>query len=257
MKTRPGVGPEVVLLHGIPGSGATWDRVIAALPPSVPLVVPDLLGFGASDRAIAIDDLHAEGQARRLQAVIDRLGLDRPVLVAHDFGGPVALRLLMARPEGYGGLVLSATNAFADTPIPFPLSLTVTPVIGSFFGRLMFSRLALRGLCRRAARLARVDTATAVGDRRQARAIATIFHQSLLHLSDLYSPIQSFLASVAVPTAVLWGERDPVFRVADGERTAAAIQGASLEVIEGCGHFIPIEAPQQMAATIEQIRRRS
>ncbi|HET7768290.1 MAG TPA: alpha/beta hydrolase [Chloroflexota bacterium] len=245
-------GRHVVLIHGIPGSGRSWDAVLDHLSgdPAVCPVVPDLLGFAGSGRPTSLEDLHAAAQAARLETALDRCGVLRPILVGHDFGGPVALRLLMRRPNGYAGVVLAATNAFGDTPIPFPLSLVNAPLVGGALARLLFSRAALSGMCRFGARRGSVDAAAAVGDAAQAAAIRTIFAGSLSDLPGLYGPIERALPSLRVPALVVWGERDPFFPRAVGERTAAAIPGAALEVLRGCGHFLPEEAPHTFAQLI-------
>jgi pimeloyl-ACP methyl ester carboxylesterase len=241
---------DVVLLHGIPGSSRSWDRVLAHLPPDVRPVVPDLLGFGGSSRPTNAGDLHAEGQARCLALALASCGVEHPVLVGHDFGGPVALRLLMHNSDGYAGLVLAATNVFGDTPVPFPLSLVNAPLAGHVLARLLFSRPALGAMCRLGARRGRVETAPSLGDVAQSTAIRTIFSTSLADLPGLYGPIERFLPALRLPAHVVWGDADMFFPIHQGERTAAAISGAQFTVVERCGHFIPEEAPQQLAALI-------
>ena len=251
---------DALFLHGIPGSARSWDRVLPLLPPGVRAFVPDLLGFGGSDRAAAFDDLHAEGQAALLEGMLERLGVRRPLLVGHDFGGPVALRMLLraggAHPERYAGLVLAATNAFGDAPIPFPLSLVNAPVVGPLAARVLFAPFALTGMCRFGARRGRVDAAGAVGDARQAGAIRTIFAGSLRDLPGLYGPIERFLPRIALPAVVLWGDRDPFFPLAAGERTAAAVPGARFVRLDGVGHFVPDEAPERVAAAVGELAGR-
>lgn len=251
-----GEGPaDVVLLHGIPGSARSWDTVLPLLGDGVRAFVPDLAGFGASWRPRAIAQLHAEGQARGLEQALRAAGAERPVLVGHDFGGPVAVRMIMRAPVAYRGLAVAATNLFADTPVPFPLSLVRTPLLGRAFERVLFSRLSLRMMCRAGAKAARVDAAAAVGDGSQAAAIRAIFAESLRRLPELYGPIERALASFDVPAMVLWGERDMFFSTAHGERTARALR-AELRILPGCGHFLPEEDPTGVATAIREFAER-
>lgn len=90
---RAGRGPAVILLHGIPGCASSWASTVDLLPDSLDVVVPDLLGFGASDRPSAIGDLHASSQAEALAELIDEVGLGSFTVVGHDFGGLVAIAL--------------------------------------------------------------------------------------------------------------------------------------------------------------------
>ena len=67
---RFGSGRPVVLVHGIPGSGACWRAVAERLPAGLDVVVPDLLGFGDSARPRRLDDLHAAAQAEALAGLL-------------------------------------------------------------------------------------------------------------------------------------------------------------------------------------------
>lgn len=249
--TRQGEGDVVLLLHGIPGSGSSWGPVADQLAGRAAVLVPDLLGFGGSDRPKDLATLHAAGQAQALNDALDVLGVDTITVVGHDLGGPVGLMLAELHPSRVTRLGLLATNAFTDTPIPFPLSLLSWPVIGSFLGPALFSRASLAmmlyaGTGRPRPRLERESH---LGDARQASAIRTLFEGSLRHLDELYAPVQKQLKRWSGPAFVAWGDRDPFFPVAQGRRTADAL-GAPLVLLPGAGHFLPEERPEEVAAEI-------
>lgn len=248
---RSGSGPPVLLLHGIPGSGAAWELTASELPQTLDVIVPDLLGFGASARPRLLDELHAPAQATALEALLDELGLESATVIGHDFGGPIALALASTKPTAIGRLGLLATNTFTDTPIPFPLSLVNVPVIGPVAQRGLFSKPSLRLMLRQGVgpNSAPPDSQTHLGDRDQQRAIATIFAGSLTRLSKLYGPIEAALHRIEAPAFVGWGDCDPFFDVAQGERTAAAL-GVELRLYEGAGHFLPHERPVDVASDI-------
>lgn len=252
-----GQGPVVVLLHGIPGSSSSWANVAKLLFEHHRVLIPDLIGFGESSRCLDPDTLHARGQAALLLEALDSLRVDRATLVGHDFGGPVALALLARRPRYVTGLGLLSTNTFTDTPIPFPLSATTWPVVGWLARKALFSPASFRMMLRQGVGTPKVDVdaASAIGDRDQARAIAAIFNASLLRLGELYAPIEQALESVAVPSFVAWGDHDPFFSIEQGRRTADAIAGARFELLEGAGHFLPVERPEQVASLIAQLVR--
>ena len=249
----------VLLVHGIPGSAANWRRVAALLGDEHRVLAPDLLGFGAEPTPAGADGLLAPSQARHLLAILDDAGVDDAMVVGHDFGGPVAAHLAALAPERVRALALFATNAFPDTPIPFPLSTLNLPLVGSVAERLLFSRPSLAMMVRQGLGHPRpaVDMADYVGDGRQQAAIRTIFASSLRRLRDLYTPVQAALAAVEVPTLVGWGDRDPFFQVALGERTAALVPGARFRVYEGAGHFLPEERPAELADDLRDLVARA
>lgn len=241
-----------LLIHGIPGSAAAWDAVAARLADRHSVLAPDLLGFHGRPCPDHADALLAPSQARHLLDVLDDAGVDRVLVAGHDFGGPVAAHLAAAAPERIAGLALFATNAFSDTPIPFPLSLVNGPAVGGFAARLLFSRPSLAMMLRRGVGSppAPIDVHRSIGDRHQQAAIATIFTQSLRRLDELYRPVEAALAALAVPALVGWGDRDPFFPVAVGRRTAALIPDARFRLYAGAGHFLPEERPAEVAADL-------
>lgn len=250
---RGGSGPTVVLLHGIPGQGRAWDRVHAGLDGAFDVVLPDLIGFGHSDRPPrpAIENVGPAAQAAGVAALLDELGVRRATVVGHDFGVPVSVLLAATRPDLVGALSLLAGNTFPDTPIPFPLSLTTAPGIGGLFSRLLFSAPSLTLMLRQGTGpgTAPPDAGVYLGDRGQRRTIATIFSGALTRLAELYSPVAVALEDLEVPVLVGWGDRDPFFPLEQGERTAAAAH-ARLHVFHGAGHFLPHERPAEVAREI-------
>jgi pimeloyl-ACP methyl ester carboxylesterase len=167
----------------------------------------------------------------------------------------VALSLWARSPGHVRRLGLLATNAFTDTPIPFPLSAATWPMVGGVARAALFSAPSLRMMLRGGVGVPRVpiDAAAAVGDAEQARAIAAIFSASLTRLAELYGPIEQALSTVSVPAFVAWGDRDPFFSVEQGRRTARAISGARFELLAGAGHFLPEERAEEVAALILQL----
>jgi pimeloyl-ACP methyl ester carboxylesterase len=109
---RIGRGPTVVLLHGFPLSGHTWDAVVAQLRDRFTCIMPDLIGLGRSSSG-ADGDYASEGQARAFQGLLSQLGVDTYALVGNDTGGWIARELALADAGRVSRLVLT------NTEIPF------------------------------------------------------------------------------------------------------------------------------------------
>ena len=253
---RVGSGSPVVLLHGIPGQGRAWDHVQAALEGRFDVIVPDLIGFGDSDRPSTptIDNVGPAAQASHIAMLLDELDVRQATVVGHDFGAPVTALLAAERPDLVAAVSLLAGNTFPNTPIPFPLSLTTAPIIGGLFSRLLFSAPSLALMLRQGTGTgaAPPDAHLYLGDRGQRRTIATIFSGALTRLADLYTPVESALRGLEVPVLVGWGDHDPFFPLSEGERTAAAA-GARLHIFSGAGHFLPHERPDEVAREIANL----
>src|ERR1700691_4230297 len=86
-----GVGRPVVLLHGFPDSGRLWRHQVPALVDAgFQTIVPDLRGYGGSDRPADVEADSIPFLARGVVAVLDSLGIERAHVVGHDWGAALA-----------------------------------------------------------------------------------------------------------------------------------------------------------------------
>ena len=95
---RLGSGPSMTLLHGFPSSSHDWAAVAGALAESHALLLPDFLGFGASEKpAEHVYSIHE--QADLVEALWERDGVTSTRLLAHDYALSVTQELLARRAE--------------------------------------------------------------------------------------------------------------------------------------------------------------
>lgn len=248
-----GRGTPFVLLHGLSQTSQSWQSAALELAPGFRVIVPDLLGFGASD--LPDESVYMEEQARAIKALLDDLGVASLLVAGHDFGGPVAMTLLRLHPElKILGVVLSNTNMFTDTDVPPPLRTAGVPLLGWLVYKLMAgSRFGLWMTYRMA--VARKKTLpwqafSSDVDARSLRLTQRIFQRSLADLPANYRAVEQQLRLTRAPGLVLWGDRDPFFGVDVGRRTADAMPSATLRILAGTGHFGPHESPREYAAAI-------
>ncbi|MFE4883682.1 alpha/beta fold hydrolase [Streptomyces sp. NPDC056701] len=107
----PPGAPTVVLLHGLAGSTPWWDPVLPALR-DLHVVRVDLLGHGRS--AKPVDGYGMAEQARRVGAVLDKLGVRRATVVGHSTGGAVATSLAEQRRDLVAAIALIDTGPRLD-----------------------------------------------------------------------------------------------------------------------------------------------
>jgi pimeloyl-ACP methyl ester carboxylesterase len=261
----------VLLLHGWPGDRADYREVVPLLDEHADVVVPDLRGFGGSDKHAEdpTEAYSAMAQARSVLGLIDELGLESPVIAGYDIGSRVAQTIAGERPELVRALVLCP-------PLPGVGERVLSPQAHREFWYQSFHRLAL------AEEL--ID-----GNPEAARAYLRHFwtHWSgpgyspddgeLDRLATVYGAPGAFVASVgwyragsgtvaralaetapepddriAVPTTVLWPEFDPLFPPAWGDRLDEFFSDVSLRELPGVGHFVPLEAPQEFAGAVAE-----
>src|SRR5690606_8204580 len=119
------------------GSAYSWQKVGLKIASRFRVIIPDLLGFGASDApdsGTPDEEDYLEAQAKAVRALLNYLQIDSFYLGGHDFGGSVAVTLIRLYPElKVRGLILSAANLFTDTQIPFPMALARFPLFDRLF----------------------------------------------------------------------------------------------------------------------------
>lgn len=102
-----GSGPPLVMVHGSPGEGRSWGRVVPHLKARFRTICPDLPGYGGSDR-LEVDE--PAGRMAAMGAAVARLvdSLGEPVrLVGHSYGGNIALQAAMqVQPNAVERIVL-------------------------------------------------------------------------------------------------------------------------------------------------------
>jgi pimeloyl-ACP methyl ester carboxylesterase len=106
---REGSGPPVVLLHGWPGDRADYREVTGLLSDAAEVIVPDLRGFGESDKhpEPPARAYSAQAQARSVIGLIDELGLKAPLIAGYDIGSRVAQTIAREAPDLVSALVVS------------------------------------------------------------------------------------------------------------------------------------------------------
>jgi pimeloyl-ACP methyl ester carboxylesterase len=261
---RGGSGPSLVLLHGLPGSAHTWARAATLLAAHYDVILPDLSGFGASDdlaEELYLDhDLYLEAHADAVHRLLDELDISSFFLGGHDFGGTVAVALQRLFPDlTVCGLALSASLLVPDAPLPLPLRLAGTPVVGPM--GLWFAtgtRLGLRLLYRLAVQnrttFRRVDferhlTPSAL------RQTHRLFRHRLTQHSAPSADTTALLPQLDLPTIALWGDHDPFFPVRTARRLVRTLPNATLSLFEDTGHFVPEERPEMTAWHIDDFFR--
>jgi pimeloyl-ACP methyl ester carboxylesterase len=101
-----GEGRPVLLLHGFPDSSRLWRHQVASLSAAgMRAIVPDLRGFGESDKPEAVEEYAVARSVADMVAILDALALDRVHVVGHDFGAVVAWVLAALAPERVDHLV--------------------------------------------------------------------------------------------------------------------------------------------------------
>lgn len=101
-----GTGPAVVLLHGFPGLAYTWRHQIAPLAAAgYRVIVPDLRGYGLSDRPQTVEDYDIARLAGDLAGLLSGLGIEKAMVMGHDWGGLLAWQMALLHRDRVAGVI--------------------------------------------------------------------------------------------------------------------------------------------------------
>ena len=115
---RFGSGPALVAIHGTPFSSQVWRRIVPALTDRRTVYVFDVVGYGQSEMRVG-QDVSLGVQNRVLAALFAEWGLERPDVLAHDFGGATALRAYYLDGLRFRTLTIFDAVALAPWGSPF------------------------------------------------------------------------------------------------------------------------------------------
>jgi len=250
-----GCGPVILLIHGMAGSSRTWLEVMRLLACDYTVIAPDLLGHGESAKPIADYSLGAYASGLR-DLLVGALGIESATLVGQSLGGGVAMQLAYQHPELCERLVLVGSGGLGREVSPvlramaLPGAEYLMPVLFPRFARRAGERVIAffhdRGV--RAPHIAEVWSAyaslTETPNRhafvRTVRAVIDPGGQTVSARDRLY-------LAEAVPTLIVWGDRDDIIPVAHAHAAHELLPGSRLEIFEGAGHFLHVEQPLRFA----------
>jgi haloalkane dehalogenase len=241
----PADGPVALLLHGYPESSYMWRHLLPELAASGQrAVAPDLAGFGDS----APDPPGTwERHVERVERFRRELGIERCVLVVHDWGGLIGLWWACEHPEAVRALVISSTGFFPDARWHDMARAMREPGTGEQLIESV-SRERVAGLLRQWSSGIDDDAvdeywkAYADDERRRG-------HLELYRSGD-FGKLERFeggLAALKVPVLLVWGTEDPFAPVAAAHRFERELADTELVVIEDAGHFVWEDAPERCA----------
>lgn len=246
---QPGQDP-VVLLHGTPFSSYVWRAVARALARRHQVFVWDMPGYGASEMSTD-QDVSLATQGRVFTELLAHWNLSEPLVVAHDFGGAVALRAHLLHGARYRALALVDPVALAPWGSPFfrlvgehsAVFDQLPPALHRALVREYVSSASSPGLH------------PAVLDRLSRPWLDEVgqsaFYRQIAQADQRYTDeVQERYGEIGFPTLVCWGEDDTWIPVTKGHELAARIPGARLELIAGAGHLVQEDAPAELTAAL-------
>jgi len=253
--------PVFILLHGFGASTFSWREVMGPLSAYGTVIAYDRPAFGLTERVLDWEGENPYTQESNLQLLLglmDALAVDEAILIGNSAGGTVATAFTLAYPERVQALIEVDTAIYQTMPDSALLNwLLRTPQI-DHIGPLFARRLAgsqgedfIKSAWHDPGKLEANPEITA-GYRRPL--MVENWDRALWeHTKAAQAPdLADQLDQIQVPTLVVTGDNDRIVPVENSLRLAKDIPGATLAVLEKCGHLPQEECPDDFMDAVDQ-----
>ena len=225
----------LLLLHGLGASAERWEGVIPFFAKKFKVIVPDLIGFGYSDKPLV--DYTTDYFAEFISKFVDKIGIKEPNIIGSSLGGQIAAEFTINHNVDVRKLVLvspSGTMKHSTPALDAYISAALYPNNDSAMNA--FQTMSCR---------TDIEEKTISGfvERMQLPNAKMAFMSTLLGLSNS-KVITEKLQTITIPTLILWGENDPVIPIKYAQSFVSAINDCRFYKMLGCGHTPYVEKPK-------------
>ena len=259
---QKGSGKPIVLVHGNPMWGYLYKKVLDQIDDSsARLIVPDLIGFGFSDK-VKIDEHSLEAHTEWMSNFFKTIKEDSIGLVIHDWGGMIGVAGAMRAGKKINGLVVMNTSVTAPkdgfNPTWFH-GLSQTPIISDLLFRIFNFPQAYLGLFQS------IPNSYSKEDLRSYKyplrkfkdnigplALARMVPNNMSHPSvPIEKEVEEFLRSYKGPAEIVWGMNDSVMWKL--RRRTERLLSQAKTVKTDAGHFVQQESPEIVVESMKKI----
>jgi pimeloyl-ACP methyl ester carboxylesterase len=232
-------GPTLLLIHGSGVSARYWVNQVRGLGSTLRVVAIDLPGHGESD---PIEETSVELYGEVVARVLDALRPGPVIAAGHSLGGAVAIVLALRRPKAVRGLVL--LSSCAKLPWDDGRGERFLAYLPGPLRKLLFFSMAKKVLFAPGAPAGAVSLGM-----QELRACRPETILKDVHAAKTMDVTEQ-AARLDVPTLILCGSRDRLTPPALAERLHELIPASRLKIIDGTGHMLLLEAPEDVNAEI-------
>jgi 2-succinyl-6-hydroxy-2,4-cyclohexadiene-1-carboxylate synthase len=247
-----GAGPAVLMLHGFTGSVTTWAPLRALLNTHFTTIAVDLPGHGQSGAPPDAARYSLARFADDLRQTLDTIGVERAAVLGYSLGARAALQFALAFPERTAALVLESGTpgiddvAERDARVASDSELAATierdgivPFVDYWEKLPLWSSQASLSPA----------AATRLREQRLANNAEGLANCLRGAGTGTLPSVSERLSELAMPVLILAGAMDEKF-AAVGTRMAGSITGSRLEIVEGAGHAVHLERPDDFSRLV-------
>jgi len=231
----------LVLVHGLGASAERWEYVIPLFKEHFKVIIPDLIGFGLSDKPLA--DYTPEFFSDFLAKFLNEVKIEKSYLIGSSLGGQAAAeftsnnnscveKLILISPSGIMKKSTPALDAYVMAAL-YPNEEGAKNAFEMMSGSKNIDPKIIQGFIQRM----------------QLPNAKMAFMSTLLGLKNA-EVITNKLKAISVPTLIIWGELDPVIPIKYSENFVSSIQDCRFYRMDGCGHTPYVAEPAKFAKVV-------
>lgn len=248
-----GEGPPLVAIHGTPFSSQVWRRIVPQFADRRTIYYFDLAGYGLSEMGDG-QDVSLAVQNKVLAALFAEWGIERPDMLAHDFGGATALRAYYLNSLRYRSLTIF--DAVALAPWGSPLVQHVRRHETAFSGMPEYMhRALLRAYLQTAAHSPLSEEALDIYCAPWFGPVGQqAFYRQIAQMDQKFTDeVEGQLGRIDCPVTVLWGQNDEWIPYEKGLALAELISDGDCILVPESGHLVQEDRPEVIVAAVLKV----
>ncbi len=232
----------LVLIHGLGASAERWEYVIPHFKEHYRVIVPDLIGFGYSDKPLV--DYTTEFFSEFLKKFLNKLEISNPVIVGSSLGGQITAEYTINNNNDVQKLILVSPSGVMKHSTPA----LDAYVMAALYPNMEAAKSAFEMMSGTSKDIDQKIVESFV-ERMQLPNAKMAFMSTLLGLKNS-QVLTEKLSSITVPTMVVWGGKDPVIPVKYADSIVSTIKDCRFYRMDGCGHTPYVEAPDDFVKIV-------
>ncbi|MCG8315759.1 MAG: alpha/beta hydrolase, partial [Pseudomonadales bacterium] len=253
---QSGSGPDVLLIHGLPGSIEDWDSIVPRLSEHFRVTTFDRSGHGFSE--YRIESASLQGNADMTLALIEKLQLKDVILVGHSYGGSIVAAIAARQPANVKGYVSIAGLIRSFKPTDPTYHLAEIPGLGRFIGK-VGNQLIGNPMIEKGVKSAFEPNLDAIPEHyiEQRKQIWLQLKNALTtarEATGLPDELEKLdVSQIRDPFTALYGDADQNVDIRNAGLTQQQIPHARVIILKDTGHFLQFARPDSVIDAIEDL----
>jgi pimeloyl-ACP methyl ester carboxylesterase len=232
----------LVLIHGLGASAERWDQVIPLFADEFRVVVPDLIGFGYSDKPLV--DYTTEFFSEFLQKFFVASDIKRPNLIGSSLGGQIIAEYATSHSQDIEKLILVSPSGVMKKSTPA----LDAYIMAALYPNEQSAKNAFE-LMEGSGKNVNEKIVNGFVERMRLPNAKLAFMSTLLGIKNS-ELITSKLQTISTPTMIIWGSNDPVIPIHYADSFVSTIQDCRFFRMDGCGHTPYVHDPHIFASKV-------